>query len=235
MTKHQQVKKNIQQWIDERQLGETDKCLPTENELCEMFHGSRMTIRKAVDELVQEGTLYRIRGKGTFVRSRNHILQSLQKLTSFSEDMKERGMVPSSKILLCERIAASKEIAEHLQIEAGEEIVLLRRIRLADNEPMAVESAYINVKLSDDAINDLTSGSLYGYMREHLHIFPKWAKQSIGICKLSEWEAQLLGNSDLQYALFTNRQTFDTNKNVVEYVEAKYRGDRYKYHTELYL
>lgn len=233
--KYQKIKQDIVQWIDEREQEETDKCLPTENELCEMFHGSRMTIRKAVDELVEEDVLYRIQGKGTFVRMKNIIRQPLQRLTSFSEDMKERGMSAESQVLLCEKIAANGEIAEKLNIQVGEDVILLRRLRLADKAPIAIENTYLIAAMCDDSIYDLSNASLYEYMREQLHICPKWAKQTIGIGKLSKWEAQLLGNPDLTFALLTHRQTFDENDNPIEYVVSKYNGERYQYHTELHL
>ena len=121
--KYQQLKENLLRQINQGVYA-SGRCLPPERELCEMFSASRMTVRKAVDELVDEHVLYRIRGKGTFVLHEK-IMQSLTSLTSFSDDMRARGMTPSSRILLLDRIPAGRLVAEKLSMEVGDDLRFL--------------------------------------------------------------------------------------------------------------
>lgn len=233
--KYQKIKLKILNWIEENRFGETGNCLPSELELCNLFQGSRMTIRKALKELTDEGVLVRVKGKGTFIKHHDVISQSLQYLTGFSEDMMERGITPDSQILLCEQIAATNEIAEKLQLLPGDDVVMLRRLRLANKEPIAIETSYLNSSLFGDSFDsfDFKCGSLYHYLQKTYNINLKWAKQSIEAAELYDWEAQLLGKPELKIALLTHRQTFDVENHPVEYAVCKYRSDKYKYHVEL--
>ena len=117
--KYQQIKDLL---LGSIQSGALDDgaCLPPERELCERYDVSRVTVRKAIKELEDEGAVYRIQGKGTFLRRpQNKITQVLTRLTSFTEDMLSRGMTAGSRILLTEQVAASAEIAEKLELAPG--------------------------------------------------------------------------------------------------------------------
>ncbi len=233
MMKYQQIKRDILHYIEKMALGESGGCLPTERELCDRFQASRMTVRKAVDELEAEHVLYRIKGKGTFVYPKNQISQSLTRLTGFTEDMHAQGKSTSSKILLCELTAARKSIAEKLNLNVGDDVIILRRLRLAEGEPMAIETSYLHGKLCRKILQEPMGDSLYAYMRNVLHIYPTRAVQSIEVGSLTDWEASLLGTPDLKVSLLTHRQTFNEVNEPVEYAISKYRSDRYKYFVEL--
>lgn len=232
--KYQQIKELL---VDSIQSGKFSNgaCLPPERELCDRFHASRVTVRKAIKELEDEGKVYRIQGKGTFLNQQsNKITQVLTRLTSFTEDMHSRGMTAGSRILLTEQVAASAEIAEQLALEPGDPVILFRRLRLADGEPMAIETSYLNDKLFHPMLEKYTGGSFYSFMRDELGIMPRRAVQSIEVAVIPEWEARLLGNPSLAVALCMCRQTFDSNDRPIEYVVSKYRSDKYRLHIELY-
>ena len=113
--------------------------LPSEAELVEQYDLSRATVRQAFDMLVNQGWIYRRRGQGTFV-SRPTIEQNLSRIVSFWEDMKQRGLKPGTKVISREIIPASEDIARELQVAPGEDLALIVRLRLADGEPMSLES-----------------------------------------------------------------------------------------------
>ena len=231
--KYQQVKKELVDYIVQKDLRRNGKCLPSENELCELFRASRMTVRKAINELETEKYLYRIKGKGTFVVQEALINQSLSRLTGFTEDIRARGQEAHSKILLCEMGAATTEIAEKLGLVAGDDIVILRRLRLLDDEPIGIETSYLRGDLFARLLQENMGESLYAYMREVLNIFPTRAFQSIEVGRLVDWEATLLGDQNQHVALLTHRQTFDKNGQPIEYAISKYRSNRYTYFVEL--
>ncbi|MDO5601766.1 MAG: GntR family transcriptional regulator [Oscillospiraceae bacterium] len=209
-------------------------CLPSERALCEEYTLSRMTVRQAVAELEREGVVTRVQGKGTFV-AKEKLMQPLLKLTSFSEDMRLRGLLPGAQTLALEKVPANKAVAEKLAIAPGDEVILLKRLRLADGEPMAIETAYLNSELCAPIYDQLAENkSLYQLMKRVLHITLSGARQSIEIAPVQSWEAKLLRMPETGMVMKTERQTLDTHMAPVEYVISKYRGDRYKFYIELF-
>ena len=231
-TKYQLIKSDLKARIQKGEWGEMT-CLPPEREMCETYQASRMTVRKAISDLENEGLLYRIQSKGTFVKASTKISQHLAKLSSFSDDMIARGKTPTSKILLLDIIPASETIGEKLDINKGDSVIIMRRLRGADDIPMAIETSYVSYALFQPVYDKMSEGSFYSLMRKELHIYPKKAIQTIEVTGLSEWEASLLGNEKLIDALLMYRQTFDENDRPIEYVVSKYRSDKYKFYIEL--
>ncbi|MCI8475114.1 MAG: GntR family transcriptional regulator [Oscillospiraceae bacterium] len=206
-----------------------ESCLPTERELCERYRVSRATVRRALEELEKEGEIYRIQGKGAFVR-RDQIRQSLNYLTSFSQDMKARHMTGSSQVLAVETVLASARVAEQLQVEEGTSVLLLKRLRLADGVPVAIETCYLECSIGcmvKECIDD--ASSLYDIMFQKCGVKPVSAEQNIKVGLLQPWEKSLLGEGVPTHALCITRQSRDQNGRIVEYTESKYRGDNYSY------
>ena len=188
-----------------------------------------------MDELEGEGVLYRIQGKGTFLKHQQKITQPLTRLSGFTEDMRAQGKVAGSRILLMERTAANAAVAEKLGLSPGDEIITFRRLRLADGEPMGIETTYLDYRRFCPMLEEFSAGeSFYQFMRQRLNIIPKHATQCIELGKVMDWEAELLGNRELDVALLMYRQTFDQDNRPIEYVISKYRSDKYKFKIDLY-
>jgi GntR family transcriptional regulator len=141
---YHQLEEYIKQQIENGSL-EEESVIPSEREYAERFQISRMTVRQAINNLVSEGYLNRQKGRGTFV-TKKKVEQELQGMTSFTEDMLSRGMNPSSILLSFQILAADKKTALALRIEETDSIYKIKRIRLADGAPMALETAYIPVE-----------------------------------------------------------------------------------------
>jgi GntR family transcriptional regulator len=165
--------------------------LPTERELTELFGVSRMTIRQAISNLVNEGVLYRIPGKGAYVSK--EVIEKKLEIESFSEDMEKRGLTPGSKIIYFEKIAPDEEIKEKLKLSTSEEIFFLNRLRLANDEPMAIEYCYLPEKYYPGLIKyDFARCSLYEIIKEEYSIQHKYMKQSIKAVNMNKEEAKML-------------------------------------------
>lgn len=210
--------------------------IPTENELIQRYGLSRTTVRQAIGNLVKEGYLYRQRGKGTFV-SRPKQQHGLGKLTSFSEDMRSRGMAPSSKILELKIVKAPEHASGGLEIGKGTLVWKIARLRFADGEPMCIQTSYIHTGLvSTIEIGDVDVdgvGSLYELLENKYHLSLREADETLDAALAWPEEARLLGIQHGAPLMVRNRTTFLANGRPVEFVTTLYRADRYqcKFHT----
>ena len=207
--------------------------IPSERELSEQYKISRMTARQAITELVNEGLFYREQGKGTFV-SRHKITQQLLRLTGFTEDIRARGQRPGTKVLSAQMWPANEEIAERLHIKLGEMIFLVQRLRLADDEPLAIELSHISFpgceKLLDE---DLEHNSLYRLLETKYGMPLMEAEQELEAGLVGGEEAQLLKIPVGSPALYTRRTTYTERDQPIEYAKAVYCGYKYTFYTNL--
>ncbi len=125
--------------------------IPPESELIETYSVSRSTVRQVLDILVNEGLIYRERGRGSFIAQLT-LEQSMTRIVSFTEDMHQRGLEPSTRVLSARLIPASKDIAERLQVPTGEPLACVERLRLADGEPMSIEESYLVHRYCPDVL-----------------------------------------------------------------------------------
>jgi GntR family transcriptional regulator len=208
--------------------------IPSERELSMHFRVSRMTVRQALDALTHEGLLYSMAGKGTFIADRHMIEQPLDRLTSFTHDMERRGMRPASRVLERDIIPATLELSRILALAPGDEVVRIKRVRLADGEPLAIEVVHLASSRVPGLLDcDLESGSLYALLRGRYGLTMDRASQSIEAAEPTPDEQRLLGMERSRPVLRIARLTCDAAGRVVEYVRSVYRGDRYHLTVEL--
>lgn len=202
-------------------------CLPSERELGERFHVSRVVIRGALARLEEEGLIYRLQGKGAFV-SKNKVNQNASRLTSFTQDMLQRNMTPGSKILAKEFVPCTPFLRSKLQLPREEPVFMLKRLRMADDSPMAIEVCFLPEWIGKQIADHLVdNASLYQLLAEKCGIQLKYAMQTIEVGTLEKAERDLLGGNCPRCTAIITRQTFDVDNNVIEFVESRYRSDRY--------
>jgi GntR family transcriptional regulator len=207
--------------------------IPSERELSEKYGISRMTARQALTDLVNEGLFYREQGKGTFVSQRK-ITQQLIRLTGFTEDIKARGQKPGTKVLSAEMLPADETTAEKLRIDPGTLIFRLQRLRLADDEPLAIELSQISFKGCERLLEeDLEQNSLYRLIETQYGIPLMEADQELEAGLAGSEEAQLLKISPGRPVLFTRRITYTERNQPIEYAKAVYCGNKYIFYTHL--
>ncbi len=167
--------------------------IPAEPELIATYKVSRNTVRDVMDKLVNEGLIYRERGRGSFV-SKPSMEQGLGKIISFTEDMHQRGLKANSKVLSAEIIPALQDIAEKLQVEPGEELGVLRRLRLGNDEPISVEDSYLIHKFCPGFLtrHDYTQVSLRDMLSKDYGLMWVRANQVIRSINAPRELAQLL-------------------------------------------
>lgn len=158
--------------------------IPSERELSERFLVSRMTVRQSITNLVNDGLLYREKGRGTFVASPK-VEQPLNGLTSFTEDMESRGMVPSSKLIGFDILEPESDVAQELRLGEGDQVYFVERIRFADDKPMAIERTYLPVKQFPDLTEKSFQGSLYAVIenKQQLKISHATQRMEAGLVK----------------------------------------------------
>ncbi|WP_040204399.1 GntR family transcriptional regulator [Neobacillus jeddahensis] len=222
-----QLEEHIKELIEEGVLKPGD-ALPPEREYAEKYQISRMTVRQAFTELVNAGFLYRLQGKGTFVAERK-IEQPLQGLTSFTEDMKARGLTPGSQLINFEIIPASNQVAGQLKIPEYGPVYEITRIRMADDVPMALEKNYISANLIKGLTEEIVNHSLYAYVEGKLNLTIDSASQLIESAIASQNEAKLLHIAKGAPVMLIQRNTYLHDGTPVEFVKSVYRADRYKF------
>ncbi|MFF1572276.1 GntR family transcriptional regulator [Leifsonia sp. NPDC058292] len=229
-TKSERLRQHLVDVID--QGLEPHSKLPAERDLATEFDVSRLTVRRALDRLEHDGLVYRVQGAGTFVAA-PRITKSVE-LTSFSEDMRARGLEPGSSILASETIAAGARLGAKLRVSPSDELFHIRRARTADGEPMALEDSYLNPKLFPGLIDNVGEESLYKILETEYGMRIEWAEQSIHASVLEPDEAAILHAPAFSPAFYVTRTSFDAKDRAVEYAESTYRGDRYHYELQIH-
>jgi GntR family transcriptional regulator len=211
-----------------------DQRLPSERELCERYNVSRITVRQAMSELIRDGMVYAVVGKGTFV-CEPKINQELRSLTGFTQDVRRRGGQPGSQMIEARLVNAGARLAQKLRVAQGAELVLLARLRLSDGVPLALETAYLPHTLCPGLLQyDLTTGSLYAALENHYNLRLVRAEQAITAGLASSNELALLQLHPPAPILRIERTTFTAQDLAVEVVESAYRSDRYQFRAILY-
>jgi GntR family transcriptional regulator len=201
--------------------------LPSERELAERYGIARMTVRTEVDRLVADGRVYRIHGRGTFVAA-PRVTQAMT-LSSFSEDMRERGLVPGSQILACDVVVATSAVSSRLELEDGARVIRIHRVRTADGEPMAVEEAFLPAERFaglDQA--DLEHGSLFELLEDHWGVQLAAGEQRVVAVSFDATQAHLLGVEPGDAGLLFDTTGRESTGAPIYTAWTWYRGDRYE-------
>jgi GntR family transcriptional regulator len=205
--------------------------LPSDTELCARFGVSRMTARQAVQRLATEGLLYRVSGRGTFV-AQEPVHRRMNTLLSFTDEMSRRGLKAGSKILRAGVRPGTPEEILALQLKRGGQVVEIRRLRLADEVPMAVE--YVRLPGVCAAVLDanLETGSLHAALDE-MGRSPVHAHGTLTAAAAGAEEAALLAVPTGSPLLVEERKILDQAGTPVEFTESRYVGGRYRFDIEL--
>ncbi|MFD2078531.1 GntR family transcriptional regulator [Actinopolymorpha cephalotaxi] len=199
--------------------------LPTERQLCADLGVSRLTVRRAVEQLVGEGVVYRIQGSGTYVAEPS--IRKRELLSSFSDDMRTRGLAPGAKLLRAEQVVAGAREGWRLGVSPGEPLVHLVRLRLANAVPMCLEDVWLVAGLVPDLLDSPVEGSLYETLLARYRITLDRAEQEVRATVVDREQAALLEVPALTPALLVERVTYDVRGRAVELARSLYRGDRY--------
>ncbi len=221
----------ILETIGEGNLRENDQ-LPSERELCETYNVSRSTVRQAIQELEKEGYIYRIHGKGTFV-SPEKFKQDLLKFYSFTEEMKRIGKIPSSTVLDFNIVECGEELAKKMKIHTGERIYVFTRLRLADDEPMMLETSHVPCKRFPGLTKkDLQENAMYDIFTKRYNAIFTCAEEIFQSVLTRQDEAKLLQYLPDMPSMMIERITHE-NESIIEYTKGIARGDKFTYHVLL--
>jgi len=207
--------------------------IPPETELISRYEVSRITVRKVLDMLVSEGLLVRQRGRGSFV-AQAKLEHGTTRIVSFTDDMRQRGLTPGTRIIFMGLVPAPRPIAEALSVAEGEELARIDRLRLADGVPMCVEESFlIHRYLPGILQHDLAGNSLREIKQASYGIRWSRARQTIQAVPAAAEIARLLSIKTGAPLLYFERVTYSQDAVAVEYLKIYYRADRYIIHNEL--
>lgn len=223
--KYQAVRTRLIHLIES--LGSGDR-LPSERDLALEFGVSRMTIRHAITGLEQAGRVHRVTGSGTYVSHRT--ISKSHELSGFSEDMRARGMVPSSRVLRVTRTLSGADMGTALRVSPAEELWEIERVRLANGDPMCLERVHLPCSLVGELTAADVAGSLYDLLEARCGLRLVLAEQTVSATVLTQRQAELLDCPVLSPALVVRRVSHDWRHVAVEHAETVYRVDRYDIH-----
>ena len=202
--------------------------IPSEPELCRVFNTTRMTVRRAIDALVNEGKLYRVQGKGTFA---SHIeLQKTYQKHGFTSNMISLGIHPSSKVLSMGVCDPDDAIKASLEVEPGEPLFCLKRIRMADLEPIAIERVWISLKRFPKLPDyDYSETSLYEVLRVEYGLEAGYSRQKLNAVMVEGEDAQILFGAKKGVAMRMRNVDYDKNLRPIAAADSIYHGTKYTF------
>ncbi len=210
-----------------------DDALPTELELQREYSVSRETVRKAVNELVAIGLIEKRRGKGTYV-SKPKITHRIGRVYSSTEEMIVRGMKPGTEFIEASEVSPPDFICEEMGLKPGCEVIIAKRLRLANGEPVAILRSYLPADLVPNLHEiEFVDNSLYHTLEEKYGFELSDCDEVIEAGLVGKEDAKLLNISTQQPVLVVKRLTRLNNGRVIESLLAYYRSDRFKYRVRL--
>ena len=231
--KYYQLSNILRQKIEEGAWG-AHQPIHSERQLEEQYNLSRPTIRQAIELLVRQGFLYRVHGKGTFV-SPPKLQKGILELTSFSEDMRSRGLKPGQIFLDFGFVDPPAQVRKLLELPADRKVLRIKRVRTGNGEPIGIQDSYLALPSGQEITREEVEqgGSIYNILQEKFGIFPSEADETLEVTLASAEEAILLEIPEGSPLLLNERTLWSQNRQAVEFVKILYRGDRYKYTVRL--
>ena len=207
--------------------------LPTENDLIERFGFSRPTVRRAVQNLVSRGLVEIHRGKGTYV-TRPKITQELTALSGFVEDMQALGRHPTARLLDKQLVAGDKTVSHQLALPAGSIVVRIRRIRLADGEPVSFDETFLPREVGEKVItNDLEVEPIFSLLETKYDMSLVEAEYRLEAVAAGPVVAEALGVETGSPLFLIERTSYGAGNQPVDYEQLYYRGDLVRFVTRL--
>lgn len=203
--------------------------MPSENQMVEMYGVSRITIRQALGELENEGLIFRVHGKGTFV-AKPKAFQDLTHLQSFGEAMQPHGYETYSKVISMKELGDSGHVAERLGLAAGEPVVEIKRVRYLNRDPVSVESSYFSAEVGRRLMkSDLSRRDIFVVLENDMGILLGNADLVVGAQLADDLQARLLGLEEGAPLLHIERLTHSIDHTPVIYEHLYHRGDSFRY------
>ncbi|GAB2656686.1 GntR family transcriptional regulator [Kribbella swartbergensis] len=226
--RHQAVERHLRSRIASSRPGDT---VESDSELAALFNVSRMTVRQATQRLVDEGVIYRVPGVGTFV-AEPRVHRDIGRLRSFTEEMARRGAVAGSRILVAELRAGTADELAALHLAPGTKVTHVRRLRLADGRPVAIENVVLPMSCSAVLNEDLEHGSLHDALRA-LGEIPTSATGTLVAANAGDEDVQLLAVEPRAALLVEERLILNQDGRPLEKTQTRYAGDEFVFHVSL--
>lgn len=228
---YQQLKEIFIEEIENEQLKAGDK-IPSERDIATKYNVSRMTARHAITLLEREGYVERRVGMGTFI-SKKKFKWNFIEVNSLTKSMQEKGLKPSTEILFIEQEEATEFLAATLNISIGEKVISIRRLRLVDDVPIAIELSQIPYKYCEGIENYMDDDvSLYNVLAKYFGVKLVKQKQRMRIALSSPSESKLLKVQENSPCLLIRGTTSDEKETVIEYSQTFARGDLVEFYSE---
>ena len=200
----------------------------SEGEIAKALGISKMPVRQAFLKLRSEGLLIIEKGRRPVVGS-SRVPWNFQELRGFSEEMRRRGLVPSSRVLSLKRISADAEVSQALRLNNDDIVYCLQRLRYVDSEPVALVTSFLPVALFPDLDQrELEGVSLYQLFETVYRRKLNWAEEEIGATTANDEQARMLDTAPGSALLFVRETTYDLKRTAIEYSRSLLRADRYK-------
>jgi GntR family transcriptional regulator len=227
-----QIAESLLDRIESGELRPGDR-LPAERELSQTLEVNRMTVRRALQVLELQGLLMRRQGDGTYVTAPK-IERQAGNLVPFTKGMQRRGYTPGAEVITFERRPAEPSVAKELQLPVSTPVYYIRRLRLINQEPVMLERFTLPVRRVPGLERyDLANCSVYEVMETKYGISVTRARQSLEPVVAAEYEAELLRVNAGAPLMLEQRLSFDQDDQPIEYGNDLYRGDRFRFVTEI--
>lgn len=227
-----QLKTILEDQIDSEEYPPGTK-IPSENQLCKQYSISRTTVRQAINELVNNGKLVRTQGRGTFVAELK-IIKPTYKLSGFTQDMKDLGRKPRSRVLELVPLIPSAHIRKVLNLDTQEVAVFIKRLRYNGDDVMGLDSSFFPFYRFSNLLNeDLAEKSLYKLLSTKYNTIPSRSTYNVEAKKCPREIANLLEITPADPVLFLQEVVFDQNDRVFEYGEEYFRADRFSFRIQI--